>query len=85
MICISGKHPISLLQEYCARRKWNIPEFTLIFDEGPPHSKQFLFKVLVNGYEYQNPVVSGNKKHAKAQAAVAALKGLGLVPEDAEF
>jgi hypothetical protein len=41
--------------------------------------------VAVNGYEYQHPVVSGNKKHAKAQAAVAALKGLGLVPEDAEY
>lgn len=81
----TGKHPISSLQEYCARRKWQVPEFTLIFDEGPPHSKQFLFKVAVNGYEYQHPVVSSNKKHAKAQAAVAALKGLGLVPEDADY
>ncbi|EDO32165.1 predicted protein [Nematostella vectensis] len=80
-----GKHPISMLQEICARKKWQLPDFQLIFDHGPPHSKQFLFKVAVNGYEYQPQVVSSNKKQAKAQCALYALKAIGAVPHDATF
>ncbi|KAJ7363597.1 hypothetical protein OS493_009757 [Desmophyllum pertusum] len=79
----SGKHPVSALAEYCSKRKWQLPDYSLIFDHGPAHHKQFLFKVLVNSVEYQPAVVCGNKKQAKAQAAIYALKGLGLIPEDA--
>lgn len=81
----SGKHPVSALAEYCSKRKWQLPDYTLVFDHGPAHHKQFLFKVLVNSVEYQPAVVCGNKKQAKAQAAIFALKGLGLIPEDAEI
>lgn len=69
----------------CSKRKWQLPDYTLVFDHGPAHHKQFLFKVLVNSVEYQPAVVCGNKKQAKAQAAIFALKGLGLIPEDAEI
>lgn len=82
---LQGKHPVSALAEYCSKRKWQLPDYTLIFDHGPAHHKQFLFKVLVNSVEYQPAVVCGNKKQAKAQAAIYALKGLGLIPEDADI
>lgn len=82
---LQGKHPVSALAEYCSKRKWQLPDYSLIFDHGPAHHKQFLFKVLVNGTEYQPAVVCGNKKQAKAQAAIFALKGLGLIPEDADM
>lgn len=81
----AGKHPVSALAEYCSKRKLQLPDYTLVFDHGPAHHKQFLFKVLVNSVEYQPAVVCGNKKQAKAQAAIFALKGLGLIPEDAEI
>ena len=81
----SGKHPVSALAEYCSKRKWQLPDYSLVFDQGPAHHKQFLFKVLVNSVEYQPAVVCGNKKQAKAQAAIYALKGLGLIPEDADI
>lgn len=80
-----GKHPVSALAEYCSKRKWQLPDYSLVFDQGPAHHKQFLFKVLVNSVEYQPAVVCGNKKQAKAHAAIYALKGLGLIPEDADI
>ena len=82
---LTGKHPVSALSEYCSKRRWQLPDYNLAFDHGPAHSKQFLYKVTVNGVDYQPAVVSGNKKHAKAQAAAVALKGLGLLPEDAQI
>jgi len=82
---LTGKHPVSALAEYCSKRKWPLPDYSLVFDQGPAHHKQFLFKVLVNGTEFQPAVVCGNKKQAKAQAAIFALKGLGLIPEDADI
>lgn len=82
---LQGKHPVSALAEYCSKRKWPLPDYSLVFDQGPAHHKQFLFKVLVNGTEFQPAVVCGNKKQAKAQAAIFALKGLGLIPEDADI
>lgn len=80
---VPGKHPVSALSEYCSKRKWPLPDYKLAFDHGAPHSRQFLFKVIVKDMEYQPPVVSGNKKQAKAEAAVYALKALGLMPKDA--
>ncbi|KAL9968553.1 hypothetical protein ACROYT_G020661 [Oculina patagonica] len=82
---LQGKHPVSALAEYCSKRKWQLPDYSLVFDHGPAHHKQFLFKVLVNSVEYQPAVVCGNKKQAKANAAIYALKGLGLIPEDADI
>lgn len=82
---LQGKHPVSALAEYCSKRKWQLPDYSLIFDHGPAHHKQFLFKVLVNDTEYQPAVVCGNKKQAKAEAAIFALKGLGLIPENADI
>lgn len=73
-----GKHPVSLLGEYCSKHKLTPPEYELCFECGPDHKKNFLFKVKVNGIEYQPAVASANKKQAKADAAQIALQKLGI-------
>ncbi|XP_077286538.1 son RNA binding protein [Arctopsyche grandis] len=77
---LSGKHPVSLLGEYCSKRKLGVPSYTLCFECGPDHKKNFLFKVTVNGVEYQPSVASANKKQAKADAATVCLQKLGIIP-----
>jgi len=79
---LSGKHPISALTELCSKRRWGPPIFTQAFECGPPHKKQYVFKVNVNGQDYQPTVAVDNKKKAKANAAMAALQQMGLVPKD---
>ncbi|XP_075975080.1 son RNA binding protein isoform X3 [Anticarsia gemmatalis] len=78
-----GKHPVSLLGEYCSKQKLGPPEYNLCFECGPDHKKNFLFKVCckvkVAGTEYQPAVASANKKQAKADAAQLALQKLGIV------
>ncbi|XP_045769673.1 protein Son isoform X3 [Maniola jurtina] len=74
-----GKHPVSLLGEYCSKQKLGPPEYSLCFECGPDHKKNFLFKVKVAGVEYQPAVASANKKQAKADAAQLALQKLGIV------
>ncbi|XP_047531306.1 protein Son-like isoform X2 [Vanessa atalanta] len=73
-----GKHPVSLLGEYCSKQKLGPPEYNLCFECGPDHKKNFLFKVKVAGVEYQPAVASANKKQAKADAAQLALQKLGI-------
>lgn len=77
---LSGKHPVSALMELTAKRRWGNPEFELCFEHGPPHKRQFVYKVIVNGIEYQPCVAVGNKKQAKANAAAFCLQSLGLLP-----
>ncbi|XP_059049948.1 protein Son [Achroia grisella] len=74
-----GKHPVSLLGEYCSKQKLGPPEYNLCFECGPDHKKNFLFKVKVAGTEYQPAVASANKKQAKADAAQLALQKIGIV------
>ncbi|XP_076178676.1 uncharacterized protein LOC143152436 isoform X2 [Ptiloglossa arizonensis] len=78
---LEGKHPVSLLGEYCSKRKLGAPIYELCFECGPDHRKNFLFKVKVNGIEYKPSVASPNKKQAKAEAAQICLQTLGLLPE----
>lgn len=79
---LSGKHPVSALVELCNKRRWGSPDFQMVHEGGPDHKKNFLFKVIVNGVEYQPSVASQNKKNAKAAAATAVLQEMGLVPRD---
>ncbi|KAK0168562.1 hypothetical protein PV327_002348 [Microctonus hyperodae] len=76
---LEGKHPVSLLGEYCSKRKFGAPAYELCFECGPDHKKNFLFKVKVNGIEYKPSVASPNKKQAKAEAAQICLQTLGLL------
>ncbi|XP_055949381.1 protein Son-like [Argiope bruennichi] len=77
---LQGKHPVSALMELCSKRKWKPPLYTVIKDEGPPHKKQFLFKVEVNGVDYQPVMPCSNKKDAKADAAIVCLQALKVFP-----
>ncbi|XP_058790256.1 protein Son isoform X2 [Phymastichus coffea] len=76
---LDGKHPVSLLGEYCSKRKYGAPTYELCFECGPDHKKNFLFKVRVNGIEYKPAVASPNKKLAKAEAAQICLRSIGLL------
>ena len=42
---LAGKHPVSALTELCSKRRWGPPIFSQAFDCGPPHKKQFVYKV----------------------------------------
>lgn len=77
-----GKHPVSALMEMCNKKKWPQPEFVMVHHSGPDHRKNFLFKVVVSGGEYQPQAASPNKKHAKAMAATVALQAMGEVAGD---
>ncbi|KAI4885653.1 hypothetical protein NFI96_027542 [Prochilodus magdalenae] len=77
-----GKHPVSALMELCNKKKWAQPEFVMVLHSGPDHRKNFLFKVVVNGCDYQPQTASPNKKHAKAMAATVALQAMGEVAGD---
>lgn len=79
---LSHKHPVSGLMELATKRKWGPPGFVQIFECGPSHKKQYIFKVTVNGQDFQPTIASDNKKKAKADAATAALIGMGLLPKD---
>jgi len=79
---LSHKHPVSGLMELSTKRKWGPPNFVQLFDVGPPHKKQYIFKVVVNGVDYQPTVASDNKKKAKADAATVCLIKMGLLEKD---
>ncbi|XP_058479052.1 protein SON isoform X1 [Solea solea] len=79
---LMGKHPVSALIELCNKRRIMQPEFVMVHHSGPDHRKNFLFKVTLNGVDYQPQTASPNKKHAKAMAATVALQALGEVPAD---
>ena len=52
---LSGKHPVSALTELCSKRRWGPPMFSQAFECGPPHKKQFIFKVSrVNYSDHSN-------------------------------
>lgn len=78
---VNGKHPVSALAEICTKHRLGIPEYALAFEHGQSHSKNFLMKVTIQNVDYQPSVASPNKKHAKAQTALTALKILGYVKD----
>lgn len=79
---LSHKHPVSALMELATRRKWGPPNFVQLFECGPSHKKQYIFKVTVNGQEFQPSIASENKKKAKCDAATVCLQKMGLLMVD---
>lgn len=77
---LEGKHPVSLLTEFCLKRRIPPPVFDLCMETGPDHKKNFLYKVRVKGVEYKPGVASPNKKLARKEAAQACLQALGVLP-----
>ena len=50
-VCVlPGKHPVSALQELCARKRWEPPRYDLKHDAGPAHLKLFLYQVHMSMY-----------------------------------
>ncbi|XP_058827519.1 protein Son-like [Topomyia yanbarensis] len=75
-----GKHPISILAEYCSKQRIDLPIYRAVVDEGPIHAKNYVFKVIVNGIEYEAETGSHIKKSAQSEAAKKCLQQLGLLP-----
>ncbi|KAK6032849.1 hypothetical protein OSTOST_00951 [Ostertagia ostertagi] len=75
------KHPVSMLMELCAKRKWSAPSF-IHHENGPSNNREFRCTAVVNGKEYQSNVVTRSKKDAKSVACQIVLQSLGLVPPD---
>ncbi len=71
----------SALQQYC-QKKWNItPEYHILDEKGPDHSKAFEVAVSVRGKFY--PTAWGKtKKQAEQAAAKKAMQDVGLLGED---
>lgn len=44
---MESKHPVSLLGELSAKRKWQMPKYDLVCEAGPHHNRQFLFTVIL--------------------------------------
>lgn len=42
---MESKHPVSLLGELCAKRKYGPPFYEVVMEDGPFHLRKFLFKV----------------------------------------
>lgn len=77
---LEGKHPVSLLGEVASKRKWGVPQYEVAMEHGPGHAKLFIYKVRINGMEYQPAIASNTKKEAKAVSAKFCLQQLGVLP-----
>ncbi|MHC4994962.1 MAG: ribonuclease III [Planctomycetota bacterium] len=71
----------SVLQQYAQKNLDQLPQYRLLDEKGPDHSKCFHMAVEVNGQSYAGEW-GQNKKQAEQDAALIALKEMGLVRED---
>ncbi|MCD4825877.1 MAG: ribonuclease III [Phycisphaerae bacterium] len=73
----------SLLQQYAQRTAATTPEYIILDEQGPDHSKCFEVAVSINGEHY--PSAWGrSKKESEQAAAYEALISLGVLNEDDE-
>ncbi len=73
----------SLLQQYAQRRWGSTPEYHLLDEKGPDHSKCFEIAVSVAGRHFTS-AWGMNKKDAEQAAALKALQELGRIEGDGE-
>ncbi|KAM7360904.1 son RNA binding protein isoform 2-T2 [Cochliomyia hominivorax] len=78
---LEEKHPVCLLNELTSKRKWTPPLYTLVHENGPSHSKMFLFSVQVNGQTFTPDKACNTKKEAKMIAARHCLQQIGILPK----
>ena len=71
----------SLLQQHSQRRWGLTPEYRLLDEKGPDHSKCFEVAVSVGGRHFSS-AWGTNKKEAEQEAARRALTEMGLVKDD---
>jgi len=65
----------STLQEFAQKRKWELPFYNVIKEEGPKHKKTFVVGVKLRG-KIQGRGNGANKKEAEQKAAQQALRHL---------
>jgi len=67
----------SKLQESVQQRKWKTPEYTILREEGPEHSKEFIVEVRYGDKgQYSAQGKGKTKQQAQQQAAKLALENL---------
>lgn len=77
-----GKNPVSILEEYCSKRKLEAPKYEAVVDDGPVHAKNFVFKVTVDGVEHTADKGSNVKKTARMEAAKKCLIELSILSKE---
>ena len=70
----------SVLQQYSQRHGNSTPQYNLLDEKGPDHSKCFEVSVAINGRNFSS-AWGKNKQAAEQQAAYRALNELGLLSE----
>lgn len=72
---VNGKHPVTVLQEVCLKRKWKQPVYTIVNEEGPAHKKHFVMKCTLNQVDYVPSFSSPNKVGGLVDEAFVATSG----------
>ena len=73
----------SLLQQYAQRTESDLPQYQLLDEKGPDHSKCFEMRVQIGSRQFPSSW-GASKKQAEQQAAQYALIELGLIEENAD-
>ena len=53
---MGNKHPVTVIMEVATRRKWGPPSFQQVLDCGPPHRKQYIWKVRYFFYLFMSDI-----------------------------
>ncbi len=70
----------SVLQQHAQQTSGQTPQYRILDEQGPDHAKSFRICVEINGRRFE-PCWGNSKKKAEQDAALAALKELGVVKE----
>ncbi|MFZ4575823.1 MAG: ribonuclease III [Phycisphaerales bacterium] len=70
----------SVLQQYAQHEMGITPQYRILSEQGPDHAKVFQVCVEINGRKFV-PCWGNSKKRAEQDAALAALRELGVVKE----
>lgn len=74
----SDRDPKSLLQEWAQARGYGAPQYKIVAEHGPDHSKEFLVQVHVNG----RAVAKGEGRSKQAASKAAAREALILLDQE---
>jgi ribonuclease-3 len=70
----------SVLQQYAQQRLGSTPAYRVLDEQGPDHAKCFKVRVEIGAKHYE-PCWGPTKKRAEQEAALAALRDLGVVEQ----
>ncbi|XP_060079738.1 uncharacterized protein LOC132559143 [Ylistrum balloti] len=71
----------AILHEFCVRQGWEIPEYYLVSVTEVNLNKKFVYKVIVNGYEFQGKEKVSNRQAREnaAKLCLSVLKRTGYI------